>query len=325
MGAAIAAVALLLTGCASSAGDAGSGDGAQRIRVGYHADWNGASLIAIANEQGLWAEHGLEAETSVFTSGPIEVQALQADDLDFAYVGQGALWLPATGAAKIAVINTLSAASRVIAQPGFTSMEDLAGKRVAVPEGTSGDLVLTLALEEAGMTKDDIEVVTMDPSTIVAAFSSGQVDAAATWYPLISTIKVGVPDLVEVASEADLVPGGGSPTAYLTSNKLAEEDPALVTAFDAVMRTAMDFRADNEDDAIQLTAEFLKIKPEVVAADATNIATFSSDELDEFGASGEAAGWLSNLNTFFLATGSMKSEVDPSEYYLSELWADAGK
>nr|WP_237763617.1 hypothetical protein [Falsirhodobacter sp. alg1] len=30
---------------------------------------------------------------SVFTNGPIQVQALRAGSLDFAYIGSGALWL----------------------------------------------------------------------------------------------------------------------------------------------------------------------------------------------------------------------------------------
>lgn len=329
--AALAAFALLITGCASSGDSGNTGDSGssaeelQTVRVGYHADWNGASLVAISNDQGYWEEEGLKVEASVFTSGPVEVQALQSDDLDFAYIGQGAMWLPATGAAKIAVINTLSAASRIIAQPGLNSMADLAGKKIGVPEGTSGDLVLTLALEDAGMTRDDVEVVSMDATTIVAAFSSGQIEAAASWYPLISTIKAQVPDLVEVASEAELVAGGGSPTAHVTSNRIVEEDPELVSKFDAVMRKAMDFRAEHTDEAIQITADFLKIPVDVVAGDAENIAIFSASELDAYGESGEVNEWLNNLNAFFIETGSMDSEVDPSTYYLSELWANAGK
>ncbi|WP_370553467.1 ABC transporter substrate-binding protein [Falsirhodobacter sp. alg1] len=47
----------------------------------------------MATEQDLWAKHGLEAKLSVFTNGPIQVQALRAGSLDFAYIGSGALWL----------------------------------------------------------------------------------------------------------------------------------------------------------------------------------------------------------------------------------------
>ena len=39
------------------------------------------------------------------------------------------------------------------------------------------------------MTKEDIEVVPMEPSAIVAALSSGQVDGAGFWYPALATVK----------------------------------------------------------------------------------------------------------------------------------------
>ena len=80
------------------------------IRVGYIADYFGTSLTAIANDQGLWAKHGLEPELKVFTNGPIQIQALGAGSLDFGYVGPGALWLPASGKAKIVAMNALGPA-----------------------------------------------------------------------------------------------------------------------------------------------------------------------------------------------------------------------
>ncbi|SDF54343.1 hypothetical protein SAMN04488105_12810 [Salipiger thiooxidans] len=39
------------------------------------------------------------------------------------------------------------------------------------------------------MTMDDSKVVPMEPSTVVPAFGSGQVDAAGIWYPFVDVIK----------------------------------------------------------------------------------------------------------------------------------------
>src|SRR3546814_6217991 len=69
------------------------------ITMGYIADYFGTSVAAIATEEGLWEKHGLEADLKVFTNGPIQVQALHAGSLDFAYIGPGALWLPEIGRA----------------------------------------------------------------------------------------------------------------------------------------------------------------------------------------------------------------------------------
>ena len=87
-----------------------------------------ADLLAIAEDQGLWEEHGIDATTSSFTNGPLQIQALGTGDLDFGYIGPGAMWLPASGQAKVIAVNTLGGADRVIAQPGTDSLEDLAGK-----------------------------------------------------------------------------------------------------------------------------------------------------------------------------------------------------
>src|SRR5690348_4324354 len=87
-----------------------SGDGAtsctstQNVNFGYIGDFNGTSLLAIANEQGLWKKHCLTASLKVFTNGPLQITALGAGSLDFGYIGPGALWLPAEGKAKIVAI-----------------------------------------------------------------------------------------------------------------------------------------------------------------------------------------------------------------------------
>ena len=109
------------------------------VRVGYIADYFGTSLTAIASDQEMWAKHGLEPELKVFTNGPIQIQALGAGSLDFGYVGPGALWLPASGKAKLIAMNALGLSDRVIAQAGNNTMADLKGKKIGVQRGSIHD------------------------------------------------------------------------------------------------------------------------------------------------------------------------------------------
>ena len=86
------------------------------VNFGYIPDFNGTSLLAIAEDQGLLGE--VRPRTSrppSFTNGPLQIQALGTGDLDFGYIGPGAFWLPASGQAKIVAINTLGQADRVVA------------------------------------------------------------------------------------------------------------------------------------------------------------------------------------------------------------------
>jgi NitT/TauT family transport system substrate-binding protein len=312
----------LLTACGSGSDSGGSGE---KVRFGYINDFNGASLIAVADAEGLWKKHGLTAEAKVFTNGPLQIQALGTNNLDFGYIGPGAMWLPASGQAKVVAINTLGNSDRVIAQPGIDSMEQLKGKTVAVPEGTSGDMILTLALRKAGMTKDDLKVVPMDPSTIVSAFSSKQVDGAGFWYPAAATIKKQVPDMKELAKNTDFEDDVSFPTAFVAGNKLVKDNPEKVEKVLAVLRDAMRFRSEHTDEAIELTAEKLKLPVDQVKADAANNKVLGVDELDSLTRDGTIAKWLTGMNDYFVETGKLKKPVDPKTYYTGDLFIGAGK
>lgn len=326
IGAAVAGLALVLSvGACSSGGAAGGDDETIEVSFGYIPDFNGTSLLAVAEDQGLWEKHGIEATPSSFTNGPLQIQALGTGDLDFGYIGPGAFWLPASGQAKLVAMNTLGRADRVVAQPGIESVEDLKGKTVAVPEGTSGDMILTLALEEAGMTKDDVEIVPMEPPAIVAALSSGQVDAAGFWYPALATVKKQVPDLVELADNTDFEDTVAFPTAFVAGNDVVADDPEKVDAVLTVLREAMAYRSENMDEAIELTADFNNLEVADVKADAANVEVLDVDELDKITEDGTVDTWLSGMNDYFVEAGTLDEPVDPAEYYTGDLFLKAGE
>ncbi|MER7945509.1 aliphatic sulfonate ABC transporter substrate-binding protein [Streptomyces sp. NPDC094458] len=316
---AVSALALSVTGCS---GDSSSG-GVSTVHFGYISDYNGASLLAIADEQGLWKEQGLKSEYSTFTNGPLQIQALGSGNLDFGYIGPGAMWLPASGKARIVAINTLGRADRVIAQPGITSMKDLKGKKVGVPEGTSGAMVLDLALEKAGMSEKDIEKVPMDPSTVVSAFASGQIDGAGLWYPLIDTIKAKKPKLNEVASTAAKdFEDQAFPNAFVAP---ADGDEKLNAKVVKVLQKANDWRAAHPEESVDVAAALLKVDRDKVAADAANVETLSTADLVARTEDGTVDGWLDGLGEFFVDTGRLKKAPAADTYYEGDLYTKAYK
>ncbi|MGP2439578.1 aliphatic sulfonate ABC transporter substrate-binding protein [Streptomyces sp. JW3] len=312
----VTGLSLSVASCGSS--DGGSGDGSS-VRFGYIADYNGASLLAIADDQGLWKKHGVSASYKVFVNGPIQIQALGTGNLDYGYIGPGAMWLPASGKSKIVAINTLTYADRVIAQPGITSVKGLKGKKVGVPEGTSGEMVLNLALQQAGMTMDDINKVVMDATTIVTAFASGQIDGAGIWYPLIPTIKEKVPDLVEVAGTKEI--GGSFPTAFVAGNKVSDATNEKVIK---VLQEANDWRAAHKDESIALAAKLLKVSEDKVKADAANVETMTTADLVAKTKDGTVGEWLDGMSDFFVKTGQLKKAPAADSFYTADLYTKAG-
>lgn len=311
--AATAALALMSTGL--------SAQDMQDVRMGYIADYFGTSIAAIATDQGLWEKHGLNPDLKVFTNGPIQVQALNAGSLDFAYIGPGALWLPASGQAKVIAPNALGYTDRVIAQPGIESIADLKGKKVGVPEGTSGDMLLRLALDEAGMTTDDIEMVTMDPSTVVTAFASGQIDAAGIWYPFVNVIKQRISDLGELSSNEDFFPDIAFPSSFIVSDAKAG-DAELIGKVVAVIKEANDFRRDNLEESVQITADFLGVPAEPLMAESKQALLPSSAEYEQLTRDGKVANWFDTLAGLYAQFGKIEDPLPATDFYLGDLYAE---
>lgn len=291
------------------------------ITVGYIEDGNGCMLVAIAEDQGLWDKHGLNAETLAFTNGPLQIQALGTGDLDFGYIGFGALWLPMSNQAKVVSINSRGTADRVIAQPGITSMEDLRGKKVGVPEGTSGDMLLNLALESAGMTVDDIERVPMDPPTTISAFTSGQIDAAGIWYPHVATIKNNVPDLVEVAKSTDY-DNLAFLAAQVAGTDIAER-PEVLRKFQAVCKDAFTWAADNRDEVNTLLSDFIKAPADAIDSEQEFVEVFSAEQVIEMSNDGTIEGWLTGLNEEFVKAEKAEAVTPVADYWLAKEYEEA--
>jgi len=321
-----AAISLLAAcGAKNDAGAAPESKAPVEIKVGYIADYNGAGLMAVADQEGYWAKAGLTPKYLPFTNGPLAIQALGTDNIDVAYIGSGALWLPASGKAEIWAVNSVSNADRIIAAPGTKKLADLKGKKIGVPAGTSGDQLFTLALEKEGLTRKDFEVTAMEPPAIVAAFASGQIDGAALWYPLIDSAKKGKPDLVELFSNEDFIDKLTFPSTFVAGPGRAAKDKELATSFISVIKSANDYRYENQDKTIAATAKFLKLKEEDMKAQASVAKLFTSKELADLSAKGTVYTWLDGLQAQFKAAEKIKEIVDPKTFYNSELFVSAPK
>jgi NitT/TauT family transport system substrate-binding protein len=322
---AVAAVTLvaLLTGCAD-AGNDGEAEPIAKVNFGYITDFNGTSLLAVAKELGLWEKYNIDARYFTFTNGPLQIQAMGSGDLDFGYIGPGAFWLPASGAAKFISLNSIGNSDRVIVRKdsGITSMAQLKGKEVAFPAGTSGEQILDLALEAAGMTKADITPVIMDPSTLVAAFSSGKIVAAGIWYPNVEVIKKSV-EIVELAGNADFEDKMAFPNAFVASNSVVEEYPEIVSIVQSVLKEANDYRHANLDKTIELVAKQLALEVDVVKKDAGNAKYLSTAELEAIVTDGTLVKWLDALNASFVKAKRFDKAPDAASTFLVDSYLAA--
>ena len=123
------------------------------------------------------------------------MEAAGADKIDLAWVGSTP---PIFGAAAgsdfkiIAAVKERDAQENSILVPedsDITEVEQLKGKTVAVPKGSSAHGLLLNALKRAGLSSKDVTFVFLAPADALAAFSAGEVDALTIWDPFTIQAK----------------------------------------------------------------------------------------------------------------------------------------
>lgn len=137
----------------------------------------------IAQEQGFFAKHGVDADVVYIRTGPIQVAAVSSGATQIAYAG-AASTLGAVGSgtdlrAIASFTNKLTYA--LMARPEIKKAEDLRGRRLGVQAiGGSVWMGAVLALEYLGLEarRDNINILSIGDQTVAAqALEAGTIDA----------------------------------------------------------------------------------------------------------------------------------------------------
>jgi NitT/TauT family transport system substrate-binding protein len=156
------------------------------LRIGVNL-WVGYDLLAVAEQQGLFAAHGVEVEIVDFTSLGDVVAAYRRGQIDgMATSINEVLQVRSEGFRdpQIVLMTEYSAGADVIvAADGIKSVADLTGKRVLV-EPPLGSFILALALRSVGLSLDDVQLVLVNQVEMPSVVAAGGADAAVGFPPV---------------------------------------------------------------------------------------------------------------------------------------------
>ncbi|GAB3278027.1 ABC transporter substrate-binding protein [Kineosporia babensis] len=186
--AALAAASVLALAACGSSGSASSEDGGTEFRVAYLPT---ANYLTTVKDSGFLEEEGEKAGTTVKWIGPLDpvtaYDTVTAGEADVSSTGTG-YFVNLAGNSEHWVAFALEKYSGksqgIVAteQSGVNELKDLYGKKVGIDSpGATGDYLLNLAFKEAGLDVSKVEKVTLDTTSFATAFSSGQVDAIASY------------------------------------------------------------------------------------------------------------------------------------------------
>lgn len=235
-------------------------------KVGYNA-WIGSIAFFVAKEKGFFKEEGLDLQTKIFSAPGDGLTPLVAGDLDLVLSTADSVLTvadKAPGRLKIIYLTDTSAgADAILAKKEILDVKALKGKRVAATLGQCNQLLLDKALERAGMSAKDVQIVNMNPDDAGAAFAAGKLDAAVTWEPWITKISGEQKGHVIFSSKdtPNLILDVVAISAKTASTKAAE-----TRAFLKALERGNVFVEQHTEEAVALAGKALEQKPDEVKA-----------------------------------------------------------
>lgn len=181
-------LAMLLAGCGTTAAPKAETRSLTPITVGWEPISD--APLHLAMQYNLFATYGLKPTFAQFTSGTAGLAAMKAGTVDVFEEGAGPSVLgPLEGVDQVSfmIVEDEASTAGLVVRPnsGITSLQDLRGKSVATLVGSASYFNMVDALKAAQVPLSSVHVVDLAPSAVVAAFASGDVQAAWMWDPWV--------------------------------------------------------------------------------------------------------------------------------------------
>lgn len=288
-----------------------------KIKVGYMADFSGTSTAIIAQEKGYFINEHLDVELVKFLNGPSEVDAMLADDIQFAYIGHGAHSLAIQGKVNVLFPNGLSKSEQIIARKDakINSIADLNGKKIGTQIGTSSEILLDLALQTSGVQRKNVKVLDMDGQRMVLSIFDKTIDAVSIQAPYTFEIMQKLSNDVKVITTiTNFYNVGSFPSSWIVTPDYQRKNPDIVEKFSKAILKAMDYRAANLEEAIEMVANFNKKSIEDVALEKETGIWFSGEDVRNAYIGGEVNKWYESQQNIFIFTKVLSTNIDINKY-----------
>ncbi|MDT5080928.1 MAG: hypothetical protein QOJ80_5565 [Mycobacterium sp.] len=249
------ALAASVTACASSANT-----DASTLTVGFVVDPSWAQ-IPVAADTGLFTKHGVNVKVVNFQSGVEALQAASAGQVDITTAADVPTSAVLTRMPTLRVVADGSRweGSRIVARrsAGINTIQDLAGKSIGTPLGTSAAYFISNALAQHDI---DAKLVQVSPSAMVTAATQRNVDAVSIFQPYQAQV------IAALQSDAVELAGGtyNQHSLYLATQPASSGKGKAITAFFAALDEAGTALSRKDAAATDAVAKATQLDPAVL-------------------------------------------------------------
>ena len=202
-----------------------------RVNIGAASASSSMLSLWAAQEQGLFAKHGIDAQLILIRGGSTLVASLLAGEIQMAFTSGVSVLGAAAQGVDVKMLSSISSrvSWKLIANPQIKKTEDLRGKRFGVQSIVGSTwMYAMLALEQLGLEpkRDNISFLPIgDAVTIGHALEAGRIDAAVLDPALSRRLtSKGFSQLVDLAKTNATFPGLGLGVA----RSYLEQQPATI-------------------------------------------------------------------------------------------------
>lgn len=237
-------------------------DAPEEITIGY---LNLVNAQLVTKSLGLVQEEmpGVEINYINVGGGGDMLRAIAADQVDFGGLGNPPAAIGITRELPIQGIMVLNMLYDVEAFAVRTSenikrLEDLKGKTVAAPFGSTTHYLLLNALTDEGIDPASMKIIDLRPNDIAQAWFRGDIDAAWFWEPALGRVLEGDANLFLTSGT---MAQRGYPTwdVGVVMNEFAEKYPDYVEKFIRAECKGIDFWLKNPAETAEIIAKELQL------------------------------------------------------------------
>ena len=166
-----------------------------KITIGVAAMSPRTIPLIVAQEQGLFARHGLDARIVLIRGAPTLVASLISGDVEVGYTGGPAVIGAAAQGIYLRILSSISSrlTHTLIANPAIKNAEQLRGKRMGIQSiGGSTWMHTMLALEHLGLEpkRDNVSLLVIGDSVLIGqSLEAGRIDAATLDGALVRRLR----------------------------------------------------------------------------------------------------------------------------------------
>ncbi len=308
-------------GCGKTAETASADGELVPVKIAF-CTWAGYAPVFIGIEKGYFEELGYDVEVVImedestygaaFVSGSIQALG-QVLDRDIIQYDAGA------PEQYVCTMDCSTGGDGLVATAEIQSVNDLAGKTVALDKSATSYFFFLQVLADSDITEDQINIVEMGNDAAGEAFIAGQVDAAVTWEPALSNCS-------QREGGHILVSSAEYPKAIIDvltiSTDFLKEHPDAADALNAGWNKSVDYLNANFEESCEIMAKGLDLTTEDVIAECAGITFYDeamNKEFNDLTKEGNVKEIAQMAADFWVEKGYMKSNnVDGFFAYLEK-------